>query len=87
MRGRRGPQWNQYVSIIVPATRVRVTECFPPETHLLPPKRSLTSGNLRDQSKYPQEHSSGQCIRGRDGGGASTGIAIICNYTGSANLE
>lgn len=54
---------------------------------ILPPKRSLTSGNLRDQSKYPQEHSSGQCIRGRDGGGASTGIAIICNYTGSANLE
>lgn len=54
MRGRRGPQWNQYVSIIVPATRVRVTECFPPETHsyslqsgLLPPETFEINRNIR----------------------------------------
>lgn len=53
MRG-RSPQWNQYVSIVVPATRVRVTECFPPETHLyslhsglLPPKTVEIKRDIR----------------------------------------
>lgn len=57
MRGRRSPV-EPICLIIVPATRVRVTECFPAGSPLiLPPQRSLTSENLRDQSKYLQEHS------------------------------
>lgn len=88
MRGRRSPV-EPICLIIVPATRVRVTECFPAGSPLiLPPQRSLTSENLRDQSKYLQEHSPRSAYPGKgEVGGASTGIAIICNYTGRANLE